>query len=250
MSLNPNICIIIPCYNEGANFRMKEYTDFIAAHPEVYLCFVNDGSKDNTLETLVSLQKKFLQQIHISHDSINVGKAEAIRRGAMYCEEHVRTDYYAYLDADLAVSLEECLAMKSHLNESIEFCCASRILKLGSEIKRSRVRFFISRVFATLISELLEIKVYDTQCGCKVFDRKLIKTLFEQPFVSTWLFDVELFFRILIKYDRKNGSEKMLEIPLKRYVDPGDSKVKMSYFFHMFSEMLKIKRRYRSSVQD
>ena len=50
------------------------------------------------------------------------------------------------------------------------------------------------RVIATIISEILQIKVYDTQCGCKVFSRDLASEVFIDEFISRWLFDVEIFF--------------------------------------------------------
>jgi len=204
----------MPCYNEGEHFRMQEYHEFISSHPDVLLCMVNDGSSDNTLEVLHELKASFSDQVQILDLEKNGGKAEAIRSGILYCLDQFQMDFMSYLDADLAISFEECYNMTLQIRNEIVFCCASRILKLGSKIKRKRIRFLAGRTIATFISGILDIKVYDTQCGCKVFHKDLAEDMFREKFISTWMFDVEIFYRILIKYGRLKAVTKMLEVPL------------------------------------
>ena len=47
--------VVIPCYNEEDRLSSKEFTDFVEKHSGYHLCFVNDGSKDNTLHILKEL---------------------------------------------------------------------------------------------------------------------------------------------------------------------------------------------------
>ena len=49
MSTVFNTSIVIPCYNEEKGISNKEYSNFLNNNPEAFICFVNDGSKDNTL---------------------------------------------------------------------------------------------------------------------------------------------------------------------------------------------------------
>jgi len=244
------LCIIMPCFNEGTHFRMEEYSAFLSSHSDVFLCMVNDGSNDNTLDVLHSLQSMFPKQIHVLDLETNAGKAAATRSGIMYCLDNFQTDNLAYLDADLAISFDECYNMINYLKEEIVFCCGSRILKLGSNIKRKRLRFIAGRTIATFISEILDIKVYDTQCGCKVFKKEIAKDMFAEKFISTWLFDVEVFFRILIKYGKRDAIKKMLEVPLVECLDPGDSKIKITYIFKLFIELFKIRKKYKPLTKD
>lgn len=44
--------VVIPCYDEEDRLSSKEFTDFVEKHSGYHLCFVNDGSKDNTLHIL------------------------------------------------------------------------------------------------------------------------------------------------------------------------------------------------------
>ena len=47
-----------------------------------------------------------------------------------------------------------------------------------------------------LVRCVLRAPVYDTQCGAKIFRRDLARQIFAAPFLSRWLFDVELLRRI------------------------------------------------------
>jgi hypothetical protein len=53
---------------------------------------------------------------------------------------------------------------------------------------------------------------------------------------------VELFSRILRKFGKEKALDLMNEIPVKRWVDIGDSKVKMSYFFQLWIDLYKIRK--------
>lgn len=240
-----DICIVIPCYNERKYFLFKDYCNFLKEHPNVLLCFVNDGSTDDTLKVLIDLNNEFSKQVEVISYRKNLGKAEAVRKGVLHCNDKFNHTYIAYLDADLATPLQECLRLTEYFNKDIIFCFGSRILKIGSVIERKRYRFLIGRGIATLISELLLLKVYDTQCGCKLFTKKLSAQLFSEPFISKWLFDVEIFFRMLELYGKERALTKMLEVPLNKWTDRGESKVRFTYFFSLFVDLYKIKRRYR-----
>lgn len=240
--IQKNVCIVIPCYNEEKGLQLEKYNRFIEENKEILICFVNDGSTDNTLEIINGLKNNFPKQIIVHNLPKNKGKAEAIRAGMHFCNENFHFDYIAYLDADLATSLEECLAMTQYLDNKITFVFASRIKRIGAVIDRSYYRFFVGRVIATRISHILNLGVYDTQCGCKIFSKELLSVVFKQPFISRWLFDVEIFDRIIKFYGRDKILEKMLEVPLVKWIDAGDSKVKASYFFKLWIDLYQINK--------
>ena len=245
MTNSYQLCIVIPCYNESDNFLLDKYYDFLNNNKNVMICLVNDGSTDSSLEILKKLQKTYPKNIDVISDIINIGKAEAVRKGVNYCNKKYTYKYIAYLDADLAVSLEECQSFVNYFKDDIEFCFGSRILRIGSEIERSKSRQFIGRIVATIISNLLSLKVYDTQCGCKLFTRDLANQLFGVSFISRWLFDVEIFFRILQIYGKEISLTKMLEVPLLKWIDRGDSKVKFTYFFKLWIDLFKIRKAFK-----
>ena len=77
--------IVIPTYNIGDEFRFNDYKFFLKNNENVFLCFVNDGSTDQTFTYLQSLNSAFNNQTHIISYQTNLGKAEATRKGINYC---------------------------------------------------------------------------------------------------------------------------------------------------------------------
>lgn len=246
----PHTCIVIPCYNEEKGLSVKEYITFLNETPEAIICFVNDGSTDKTLQLLHQLHEKYVDKVHIFSLLKNSGKAEAVRKGMIYCNQNFNHQFIGYLDADLATSLEEFMEVTTYLKKNVVFCFGSRIRKIGSTIERENSRFLIGRVIATFISQVLDIKVYDTQCGCKVFTKKISIQLFKKEFISKWLFDVELFFRMIILFGKEKAIRKMYEVPLKSWIEKGNSKVKPSYFFKLWLDLYQINRKYKKLIHN
>ena len=98
--------IIIPCYNEEKRLPLNAFLFFVKENKNVQFLFVNDGSKDNTLDLLknISSQNECFLMLDLHK---NVGKAEAVRQGILYAEEHFNSNYIGFWDADLATPLNE-----------------------------------------------------------------------------------------------------------------------------------------------
>lgn len=239
-----DLAIVIPCYNEATRLPVEGYRGFLNKKKNIHLLFVNDGSKDQTLTVLQSLADEFPEQVKYFDLPTNKGKAEAVRAGIQKLADEP-FEKLAYLDADLATSLEECEVLSKAITPDIQFVFGSRILKIDNHIQRKWYRFVIGRIVATVISWMLGIKVYDTQCGCKIFKRDLAQELFHQPFISKWLFDVELFFRMIRKVGRHQMGILTKEVPLKRWVDTEDSRVEFRYIFVLWLDLIKIYKTYR-----
>jgi len=157
-----------------------------------------------------------------------------------------------YWDADLATPLDEIprflRLLEEHPERQIAF--GARVQLLGRSIRRSALRHYLGRVFATAASSVLGIPVYDTQCGAKLFRVSAeLAALFEEPFCTNWIFDVEIIAR-LIRARRRTGGPGaegvILEIPLRQWHDVGGSKVGPLDFFRGFAELVRIYRRYLS----
>ena len=60
--------------------------------------------------------------------------------------------------------------------------------------------------------KILNISVYDTQCGTKIFSRKIFDDFFPEQFISPWLFDVKLFSRLLLYMEWKELLKSTMRI--------------------------------------
>jgi glycosyltransferase involved in cell wall biosynthesis len=240
-----NLCIIVPCFNEAKRIPLNEFESFLSKFSKITIHFVNDGSTDITDEILDSFQKKYPEQVKILRLTKNLGKGNAIFRGMLKALENNEYDTLAFLDADLSTCPEECFYLAEKIRPPIQFVFGSRIKKIDNSIERKLFRFLIGRIIATAISKVLKIAVYDTQCGCKIFNRKTAKLAFGKPFISAWLFDVEIFFRLKNYFGTSDFIAMSSEIPLKKWKDQGNSKIKWSYGFKIWVDLFNIKRTYK-----
>ena len=244
--MNGSLTIVIPCYNEFERLQEGSFETFLRQDNNTKIVFSNDGSTDRTLDKLNAIRSIAPDKVFINSLEKNAGKAEAIRQGVLYCfAGNLQSDRIAYLDADGATSLSECHSISQNINDDVLFAFGSRILKIDNNIIRKPYRHLIGRILATVISSQLKIHVYDTQCGCKVFRSDLAREVFSERFISKWLFDVEIFHRIIRLYGKDKMRHICREIPLQNWIDTADSKVRFTYSFKIWYDILRIKRKYR-----
>ena len=186
--------IVVPCYNEEQRLPVARFEDFLRKVPDLGFILVDDGSRDGTLGRLRSLEKVAPERVRVLALSKNAGKAEAVRLGVLRASE-LGVAYVGFWDADLATPLGVVLDFRRLLAErpDLEMVFGARVLLLGRNIQRNALRHYLGRVGATAISSFLRLAVYDTQCGAKLFRATPeMRACFEEPFVSRWLFDVEI----------------------------------------------------------
>lgn len=242
----PEVVLVIPCYNEEKRLPAEDYIDFVRSDRRVRFVFVDDGSTDYTLKRLESLSGDFPQSIDVISTERNKGKAEAVRRGVLYAYQSLKCDLYGYWDADLSTPLTELhrfLEVFEH-NKSCEFVSGARILRMGSDISRHWYRHYLGRIMATGSSIALNLPYYDTQCGAKVFRKGVVHTLFEEPFLSQWLFDIELIFRLKGTAPTDQLQVLFHEVPLSAWQDVPGSKISIRDIFKAPYELFRIWRHY------
>lgn len=239
------ICIIIPCYNEAKRLKQENFEDFFK-NSNYNVCFVNDGSKDETSAILENLRIRIGENCRVINLSKNVGKAEAVRQGIVSnINEHY--DYIGFFDADLSTPLDEIdyfiKFSGGKLKHDIIMGC--RFSRLGADIKRTPFRHYIGRGFASVVSLFLKLSVYDTQCGAKIFSRKVYSKVFSYGFKSKWIFDVEILIRAINAFGLNFVKQNTIEVPLNRWHELKGSKLKWYDFVKAPLELIKIGLHYR-----
>lgn len=242
--------IVIPCYNEAARFPIETFLAFHDENPDVRFILVNDGSRDGTLEMLERVAKGREQRIVVVNQAVNGGKGEAVRAGMLRAFDDGIGISAGFWDADMATPLDAIARLGAVLETRPELAMVfgARVKLLGRRVERKAIRHYLGRIFATVVSTLLRLPIYDTQCGAKLFritDEN--RALFAEPFSSRWVFDVEILARFIRgrNYQMDSIEKSICEYPLEEWRDVAGSKVRPRDFFRAFADVLKIHRRYR-----
>ena len=149
-----------------------------------------------------------------------------------------------FVDADGAVPayevrivVETLIADRGHQWDAL---FGSRVKMLGSTVNRRASRHYTGRVFATFVSIMTGIEIYDSQCGLKVIRSDAYAAIAAHLKEKRFAFDVELTLLLI-----KNGF-KIREMPINWEEVPG-SKVKiLTDSIRMFSGVLRMRRSFGS----
>lgn len=243
--------VVIPCYNEEERLLSKEFIDFIGENSGYHLCFVNDGSKDKTLEALQDLRNGREDFITVYDCEKNGGKAEAVRLGMLHMAKKEDLDYIGFLDADLSTDLSDFDELVTTIeNSNFKIVSGSRISRMGANITKESARKIISLTINFIIRKILKMNFKDTQCGAKIFSKDVIEIAFSEKFVTQWIFDVEIFKRMTLYFGLQQAKSMLCEQPLKRWIHADGSKLSMKDSVKIIFQLGKIAWVYREKKND
>jgi glycosyltransferase involved in cell wall biosynthesis len=240
-----SVVVVVPCFNEARRLDLVAFREGILRDPGVGYVFVDDGSTDATGEILAGLAAELTARVEVVRLAQNSGKAEAVRRGVLYAA-HRGAQLIGYWDADLATPLAAIPTfVAAFADPTVCFVLGSRVALLGRRVHRRALRHYLGRLFATAVSLMLDLRVYDTQCGAK-FLRATPEVLqaFDRPFRLRWCFDVEILARLLGLQERGefDVERQCLELPLTAWRDVGGSKIGPGQIPLIARELLQLRR--------
>lgn len=167
------ISIIVPCYNEEEALPLF-YEEIIKVAKEMKkqefeFMFINDGSKDKTLDILRELSKKDKRVRYVSF-SRNFGKEAAMFAGF----DNVTGDYVAVMDADLqdppALLPEMFQAIKEEGYDSV---ATRRVTRAGEP----PIRSFFARMFYKLINKISKADIVDGARDYRLMKRQMVEAI-------------------------------------------------------------------------
>lgn len=248
-----SVAIVVPCYNEEQRLNPFAFRRFLADSPRCRLIFVNDGSRDGTLEVLHRLAEAcepgLIEVVDLPQ---NGGKAEAVRQGMLHAW-HGGADLIGFWDADLATPLDAVdeFVRVFDRHEGIEIVVGSRLVLLGHAVERNAKRSLLGRCFAWAASLAIGIRLQDTQCGAKMFRRTpALPAILNRRFLSRWIFDVEILarWRQLQACGAADLHSCLYEKPLDVWTEIAGSRLKATDFLKAPLELWKIYRDCRGPV--
>lgn len=235
---NNCIGVVIPCYDEAKRLLSDDFKKFVHKNLGYHLCFVNDGSKDNTLEVLQEIRKGNETYISIYDCEKNGGKAEAVRLGMLHLAKQNQFDYIGFLDADLSTNFDDFQDLVSTIsNSNYKIVSGSRMSRMGADIAKESARKIISQTINFIIRKTLGMEINDTQCGAKIMTKEIVEKTFQKKFLTRWLFDVEIFMRMKKEYGAEEAKKLICEKPLNRWVHVDGSKLSIKDSFKIIGQI-------------
>lgn len=164
------LSIIVPCYNEEESVPLfyqeaiKQETFFHEKDVELELIFVDDGSKDKTVEEVKKLREKD-ERIHLVSFSRNFGKEAAIIAGL----EKAKGDFTVLMDADLQDPPALLPEMYGYIEKGYDSVATRRVDRKGEP----PIRSFFARRFYGLMRKISKTEIVDGARDYRLMTRQV-----------------------------------------------------------------------------
>lgn len=170
------ISIIVPCYNEeqAIPFFYDEITKIAEEMKNNFeFIFINDGSKDKTIEVIKEYSKKD-KRVKYIHFSRNFGKEAAMLAGLKLSTG----DYVAIMDADLQDPpslLPKMLNILEDPNNDYDCVGTRRVTRKGEP----PIRSLFARMFYKIINKMSKIEMVDGARDYRLMSRQMVDSILE-----------------------------------------------------------------------
>ena len=167
------LSLVVPCYNEEENvaaFQEAVLTAFENCGYEYEIIFVNDGSKDGTLNKLRLLHKAQTCPVKVVSFSRNFGKESAIYAGMAQADG----EYISLIDADLQQRPEIVRDMVDILEKQPEYDVVAAYQDRRGE---GKVLSFFKKSFYSLINKLSSVKLKADASDFRTFRRSVAESI-------------------------------------------------------------------------
>ena len=168
------ITVIVPCYNEEESLPLfyeeikKVALEFKEKNVKLELLFVDDGSKDHTLEIIKDFSKD--KDVHYLSFSRNFGKEAAIYAGL----SKANGDYITLMDADLQDPPKMLLEMYHYLkDEDYDTVGVRRKTRKGEPIIRS----FFANMFYKIIAKISKTEMVPGARDFRLMKKQVVEAI-------------------------------------------------------------------------
>jgi glycosyltransferase involved in cell wall biosynthesis len=184
-----DVSIVVPCYQDAGHLRASVTEIYNLMNKTRYsfeMIFVDDCSKDNSKDVILSVCKDFPNTSYLFHEK-NVGRGGAFMNGAKLA----RGKFVGFLDIDLEVGCVYLPEVILNLESGFDVVTVYRHYELNSS-PVFIFRHILSSGYKSLVSMYLGIPKMDTETGFKFFKRDCLEKLAPVVENKKWFFDTEV----------------------------------------------------------
>lgn len=170
------LSIVVPCYNEQEAIpifynEILKVTEKLKDAVDYEVIFIDDGSKDSTLQVIRNLNEKDKKVKYVSF-SRNFGKEAAMYAGL----EKASGDFVSIMDVDLQDPPEILIDMYNGITEEGFDCVATRRVTRKGE---PPIRSFFARCFYRLINNISKTEIVDGARDYRLMTRQMVNSILQ-----------------------------------------------------------------------
>lgn len=170
------LSVIVPCYNEEENVAdfynelMKNHTFFEEKGLDIEILYIDDGSRDKTVDNVKKLKEQD-ERVRLISFSRNFGKESAMFAGL----EKSKGDYVVIMDVDLQDPPALLPEMFSYLDEGYDSVATRRVSRKGEP----PIRSFFARCFYKLMKHISQTEIMDGARDYRLMTRQMVDAILQ-----------------------------------------------------------------------
>ena len=170
------LSVIVPCYNEEENVKdfydelMKNESFLKSRDMDVEIIYIDDGSKDKTVERVKELKCQD-ERVRLISFSRNFGKESAMYAGL----EKSKGDYVVIMDVDLQDPPSLLPEMFAGLDEGYDSVATRRVSRKGEP----PIRSFFARCFYRLMKKISKTEIMDGARDYRLMTRQMVDAILQ-----------------------------------------------------------------------
>jgi glycosyltransferase involved in cell wall biosynthesis len=173
MTSNPPLTIVIPVFNEGANFKALWSEIAFAIHTPFTAIIVYDFDQDDTLPVIAEIVANGEKQLTLRRNAYGRGVTGAIKTGL----EAVEAGPVLVTMADLSDDLTQVDEMYGLYLQGFDLICGSRYMPGGHLIGGALFKQALSRISGLTLHYLRGIPTHDATNSFKLYDAAMVRDL-------------------------------------------------------------------------
>lgn len=209
MPAHYTLSVVVPAYDEAARLpatlrAIRGFVEGAGGLLPAEIVVVDDGSSDGTAALAAeAAHSAGMVEIRVVRLERNRGKGAAVRAGLAAA----RGASVLVCDADLATPIEELTALAT---AGVDVAVGSRALRRELiSVRQPLRRDYLGRCFNLFLRALGLTRLRDTQCGFKLLNGQLARTLAPRLRLERFAFDVELLARAV------RAGASVAEVPVR-----------------------------------
>lgn len=243
------IVLVTPVWNDSG--RLDRFGRVLAAtlaaeHLPIRWVIADDGSRSEEVARYEALRDDFAE-IYPAVDLLRI-PVRSRKGGAIYAawKQFPDADYYAFVDADGAVSPESMVdlirsALKGGSSGAV---VGVRVVHGPLAVQRSLLRMGTYHLFRFLVRLIIGIRFRDTQCGAKVVGGKAYRSIANRLREEGFIFDAELLAAL------QQSGVRIEEVPIA-WREVQGSRIRLSRdFWEMLKGLFRIRKRLEARLYD
>lgn len=230
--------LVIPLQDDEKLIQSEAFKNFISTTSGCFICFANNGSKDNTLAEIKKIREGREHNIIIYDFKKPIKRSEAVRLSVLYLHRIASLNFIGYLNPWFIPEVDSWKNLFQNLS-NYENKLVAGLAKQTNGIKYS---LYVKLIFKLLMG----LSFGYMNIGLVIMDKKIVEGVFREKFLSKYLLNIEILMRLKRHFSKKDFKELLQKEELDLTLAINEEAVSLKQEASLVSDFVRVAKVYKN----